>query len=101
MTLVDLHTEILADGPAVRFVSLQNGTLLRATAFNPNIRALQVHSDPGSHTFQVGFRSIDPTPDGNHSGDRLHPGQAAQWHVRLEILPATTPTRQSATAAFE
>lgn len=100
-TLVNLHTEILADGPAVKIVDLQNGTLLRVTGSNPDIRTLRVVSDPVAQTLTLSFESIDPTPDGNRGGELLHPGKSMQWHIRIEVLPNATASKQAAASAFE
>ena len=97
---VELHQDLLGNGPVAELVDAASGYGLRLTALSPTIKAMCVaapaHGD---------FVSIDPQfnyPDPlGREWDKdvdtglvvLQPGQSTQWKVRVELFsPALGPS---------
>jgi aldose 1-epimerase len=95
-TFVQLHQELLDNGPVAELSDPSNNYGLRITALTPTIKAFHVEAPA-----QGGFISIEPRynfddpfgrewANGTDTGMVvLQPGQSTMWKVRLELYSLT------------
>lgn len=96
-TFVDLHAALFDLGPVVEIRQPSSNFGIRLTAMAPMIKAIHVVSPTDAKFISVSEQSNLDDPFGREwignpvpSILTLHPGEAVQWTVRLEIFPLSS-----------
>jgi galactose mutarotase-like enzyme len=96
---VDLHQELLDNGPQAELSDPSSGYGLRMTALSPTIKAIHVTAPANADFVSIEPQYNYPDPFGREWSKEadsgmvvLQPGQSTEWKVRLELFTVgTTP----------
>jgi aldose 1-epimerase len=99
-SFVELHQNLLDNGPAAELSSPASGYGLRVTALSPTIKAMHLVAPANGDYVSISPQYNYPDPLGREWGKEtdagmvvLQPGQSTEWKVRLELflLDTTVP----------
>ncbi len=80
LTYVNLESQDIGDGPAIRLVNVRNGIVLRIQLLSPSIRSIRVRTDNVAKTLMLGLGTKNQT-----GGTLLQAGESAEWRVRIDV----------------